>query len=213
TDKAARLLELFASEPPSPTIFNVFVIAVRSRLHPRLPAHTVLISPPSMTAVTVARSDGALPSFRVVSGPTRRAIFHRFLGPCQAGWFSLVAGRQLGLGVSGFNDSGFVGEHDCLDAVANVELGEYPCDVGLDGCGAEEEAGADLGVREPASQELEDLEFALGEVLDACGEGRVGRSPANVALDQSPCDRGCEERVAACDGSYCVGELGGWCVF
>jgi hypothetical protein len=34
---------------------------------------------------------------------------------------------------SGFYQSFLVREHDCLDPVAEVELGEYPADVGLDG--------------------------------------------------------------------------------
>ena len=33
----------------------------------------------------------------------------------------------------GLSDTGFVGEHDSLDSVADAELGEESADVGLDG--------------------------------------------------------------------------------
>src|SRR3954471_3644812 len=59
------------------------------------------------------------------------------------------APRALKLGARvGYEDTGPIGEHDCLDAVAQVELLEDVGDVRLDRRVADEEALADLGVRE-----------------------------------------------------------------
>jgi hypothetical protein len=54
------------------------------------------------------------------------------------------------VGDSGLDQSGFVGQDDCLDAVAEPELGEDVGDVRLDGGLGHEQGQRDLAVREPA---------------------------------------------------------------
>jgi DNA-binding NarL/FixJ family response regulator len=56
-----------------------------------------------------------------------------------------------------------VGQHDGLDAVAEVQLRQHPRDVGLDGPLADEELLRDLLVRETARDQAEDLALACGE--------------------------------------------------
>jgi hypothetical protein len=51
------------------------------------------------------------------------------------------------------DEPGFVGEYDGLDAIAEVEFGEDPVDVGLDGGRFDDELLGDLGVGEPARKE------------------------------------------------------------
>ena len=70
-------------------------------------------------------------------------------------------------GVAGAHEAGLVGEHDGLDAVAQAELREQARDVGLDRRVADDELRRDLGVRQPARDELEDLELARGELVEA----------------------------------------------
>src|SRR5216683_4701013 len=55
-------------------------------------------------------------------------------------------------GFAGLDEPGFVGEHDGLDAVAEVELGEDPVYVCLDGGCLDNELLGDLGVGEPARE-------------------------------------------------------------
>ena len=50
---------------------------------------------------------------------------------------------------AGLDETGLVGEHDGLDAVAEVELGEDPVDVCLDGGRLDDELLGDLGVGKP----------------------------------------------------------------
>jgi hypothetical protein len=47
---------------------------------------------------------------------------------------------------TGFDKAAFVSEYGELDSVAEVEFGEDPGKVGLDGCLAEVQLPADLGV-------------------------------------------------------------------
>ena len=51
------------------------------------------------------------------------------------------------------DEPSFVGEHDGLDAVAEVEFGEYACYVGLDGRFGHDEFGGDFGVGEAAGDQ------------------------------------------------------------
>jgi len=60
--------------------------------------------------------------------------------------------------------AGLVGQDDGLDPVAELELGQEPGDVGLDGGVAEGELGGDLGVAQAAGQQPQHVEFAGGEV-------------------------------------------------
>src|SRR5438128_1112489 len=59
-----------------------------------------------------------------------------------------------------------VREHDCLDAVTKVELLQDVRDVRLDGRVADVELSADLGVREAAGDQAENVELALGEIVE-----------------------------------------------
>src|SRR5215217_407731 len=56
-----------------------------------------------------------------------------------------------------------------LSAGSDPELGEYVVQVPLDGAWAEEEAGADLGVRETVAGELGDLALLCGQVVTCLG--------------------------------------------
>lgn len=44
------------------------------------------------------------------------------------------------------SETAYVGENHCLDSVAEAELGQDACDVGLDRGLAEVQLGADLGI-------------------------------------------------------------------
>ena len=61
-----------------------------------------------------------------------------------------------------------------LSAGSDPELGEYVVQVPLDGAGAEEEAGADLRVREPVAGELGDLTLLCGQVV-TCRDGPLAQ--------------------------------------
>src|SRR4051794_31076037 len=94
-----------------------------------------------------------------------------------------------------FDESGLVGVDDGLCSVAEVEFGVDACDVGLDGRVADDELRGDLGVGVAAGDELEYLELARGEFLQAGGV-RVGRGgAAEEAFDEPAGDRGGEQRV------------------
>ena len=102
---------------------------------------------------------------------------------------------------------GLVGQHDRLDAVAEPELHEHAGDVGLDRRLGDDQLGGDLGVREAAGDELEDLELAGGELVEA-GRGRAGgRAGARELLDQPAGDRRREQGVAAGHDADAVREL------
>lgn len=80
---------------------------------------------------------------------------------CTAGLSSQRRGSTcVGSVVAGRDESGFVGEHDGMDAVAEGEFGEYVRHVGFDGRFAHDELGGDFGVREAACDQREDLELA-----------------------------------------------------
>ena len=73
--------------------------------------------------------------------------------------------------------------------------------MGLDRRFGEDQALGDLAVRQPAADQLEDLDLALGQVA----QGRVafvvdGRQPVRIAVEQPARDGGREERVAVGDG-------------
>src|SRR5258708_40253771 len=70
--------------------------------------------------------------------PDRR----RIRGRGQTGTRSDCSGRW----VSDADEPGFVGEDDCLDPVAQAELGQHPADMCLDRALAEVQARGDLRV-------------------------------------------------------------------
>src|SRR5437016_10305192 len=62
-------------------------------------------------------------------------------------------------------ESRLVREHDCLDAVAEVELLEDVGDVCLDGGVADVELSSDLGVGEATGDQAEHVELALCQLV------------------------------------------------
>jgi hypothetical protein len=67
------------------------------------------------------------------------------------------------------DEAGFVGKDDGLGAVVEVEFGVDSGGMGLDGGVADVEVVGDVGVREAAGDEVEDFEFAWGEVGERGG--------------------------------------------
>ena len=65
------------------------------------------------------------------------------------------------------DEAAFVGEHDGLDPVPELQLGQDAGHVGLDGRFAEEERGCDLGVGAALGDQAQDLQFPAGERLQA----------------------------------------------
>ena len=150
------------------------------------------------TAIRYPRRPG-LPLPRRAAGAGKRP------GRYRAGRRAGGSASRGGL-VAGLYESGFVGEYDCLDAVADAELAEYPGHVRLDGGLAEEQPVSDLGVRQPAGDQLQDVELALGQLGEALAARDVARRAADVSLDQALGDGGCEQRFAGCDRSDRFGE-------
>jgi hypothetical protein len=66
-----------------------------------------------------------------------------------------------------------VREHDCLNAVTEIELLKDVRDVRLDGGLADEELVPDFGVREAASYQAKDLSFAPALAHQFAGDGIV----------------------------------------
>ena len=107
-------------------------------------------------------------------------------------------GRRL-IASAGHGDAGLVGEHDRLHAVAQPELHQHARDVRLDRRLAHDQLGRDLGVRQPARDELEHLELARGQLVEALGRRRGGGRGGRELLDQPLGDRGREQRLALRD--------------
>src|SRR5918996_124942 len=101
------------------------------------------------------------------------------------GW--LISGEEARL----------VGEHDRLDAVAEIELLEDVRDVCFDGRVADVELLADLRVRETARDEAEHVQLAIGQVGQLLR--RLSVRDSRELLDHALRDRRREERLAAGD--------------
>ena len=87
---------------------------------------------------------------------------------------------------AGHGDAGLVGEHDGLHAVAQPELHQHARDVRLHRRLAHDQLGRDLRVREPARDELEHLELARGQLVEALRRrrgrpARRTRTPGSAA--------------------------------
>src|SRR4051794_2574401 len=104
-------------------------------------------------------------------------------------------------------ESGLVREHDCLDAVAEVELLEDVRDVCLDGRVADVELLADLDVREAAGDQAKHVELAPGQSVEL--RRRRGLWDAHELLDHAFRDGGGEERISAGDRANRCEELFG----
>src|SRR3984957_21338178 len=111
-----------------------------------------------------------------------------------------MSSRSLGVLVAAMvtwdHDSCLVGKYDSLDAVAQVKLGKYPSHVRLDRRSGDDQLLGDLGVRETAGDQSEDLELARGELLEPRRRLGGARTRAHAGLDQSAGDRWGEQRVA-----------------
>jgi hypothetical protein len=79
----------------------------------------------------------------------------------------------------GLDEAALVREDDGLDAVAEVELGEDPTDVGLHGGLRDDELGGDLLVGEAPRHEQQHLVLALGEELEARGRSGGDAGPGS----------------------------------
>src|SRR6476661_10507796 len=73
-------------------------------------------------------------------------------GPWQRSW---QRPRRSSVRGAGLHEARLVGEDDGLRAVAEVELGEQPGDVGLYGRVPDHEAVGDLGVRQSGGQQAQ----------------------------------------------------------
>jgi hypothetical protein len=100
-----------------------------------------------------------------------------------------------------------MGEHDRLDAVAEVELLEDVRDMCLDGRLADVELLCDLPVGKAASHQAKDLSFALAELVELRRRRRA--RDARELFDHTLRDRRREERVSSGDGADSGEELFG----
>ena len=117
----------------------------------------------------------------------RVTSLHRRLAPHQ----------QIKLDQAGRRQTGVVGDHDQLGAVAGVELRQQPAHVGLGGGRADVELVGDLGVRQARGDQLEHLALAVGEHVEPGGVGaRSARAGSANSLDQATGDARGEQRVA-----------------
>ena len=96
---------------------------------------------------------------------------------------------------------GLVGDDHHLRAVARTELGRRAQHVGLDGQRAEEQALADLVVRQPLGDEHQHLALARGEVRERRRLGDLPRR-AGDGGQQPPRDGRREQRVTGRDDAH-----------
>src|SRR5262249_43901418 len=106
---------------------------------------------------------------------------------------NLVRSNELGLDArtsgahSGLDETGIEGRDDRLDSVADAELAEDAREVGLDRRRAEEELGAELGVRQSGREQREDLQLALGQRFESGWRAFVAaRQRRGEAFEQPP---------------------------
>ena len=78
--------------------------------------------------------------------------------------------------LTGFNQATFVGEDSKLDSVPEIELGQDSREVSFNGCLAEVQLSADLGIRQTPRDQSGHRKFAVGQIFTAGGipvaEGR-----------------------------------------
>jgi cytochrome P450 len=110
---------------------------------------------------------------------------------------------------AGRDKSGFVGEHDCLGAVSQAELGQDALDVALGRLGGDGECVADLRIGHTLGDQLEYFRFPAGQDVQRGGRGGDGQRLAGEVGDQPPGDRRGEQRVARGDDLDRVDEFGG----
>src|SRR5450755_5196248 len=84
------------------------------------------------------------------------------------------------------DEAGLVGEHNRLRAIAEVQLGQDPADMGLVGLLGDDQSVTDLGVGEATGYQPQDLGLPAGEHAERCGRWRAGPRAAGELCDQPP---------------------------
>src|SRR5213080_2520886 len=115
---------------------------------------------------------------------------------------SVAAADRYGLrGLLAWLDQAcFVGEDHCLDPVSLAQLHQDVRDVRLHGRVAYDQLRRDLGIREAACEELQDVELARRQLLELrVLLPRRRRRSLHKGLDDPPGDRRSEQAVAAGD--------------
>ena len=142
------------------------------------------LSPRRMSSINPSSSRHSRPR---PSRPLR--LRSRFSGVDAVGLWTMRRWASRPGGLEG-GDRQRVGE---LSARADPELGEDVAQVPLDGARAEEQARADLGVREPVAGELGDLALLGGQLV-----ARLGAAPARRARPSRPARRRRARRTPPC---------------
>jgi len=117
----------------------------------------------------------------------------------RAASFDIAGGRS-----ARFDEPAFIGDDDCLRAVAQAEFGEDAANVRLDGRFAEYEPLGDLGVGQSTGDELEDLDFAVGEL----GELPMSGGAVTITLPDGSIAAQGIDAAAATDALAIVGGTG-----
>src|ERR1700728_3356864 len=76
------------------------------------------------------------------------------------------------------DEAAFVGQHDGLVAVAEVQLGEDAADVGLGGLFGDDQGAADVGVGQAAGDQPQHFGLPVGKRAERGGARRVRARPA-----------------------------------
>src|SRR5262249_11101202 len=102
------------------------------------------------------------------------------------------------------DEAGLVGQHDGLDAVAEVELGQYSPDMDFDGSLGQVHLAGDLAVGEPGGEPGEDGPVPVGWPAEQgsgvgllAGAGQQG----GELVDEPPGRGGGQDRLAAGHGA------------
>src|SRR4051794_13620279 len=120
--------------------------------------------------------------------------------------------RPLDSECAGPGEAGFVGEHDCLHAVAELEFSEEVSDVSFHGRLADDQFVGDLDVGQAPGEEFEDVEFARGEPGQLGNRSASRWRPAYELDDQAAGDLGCQQGVPGRNGVNRGDQLVGWAV-
>src|SRR5262252_10905282 len=114
-------------------------------------------------------------------GPVMRRPAVRLLRARSGTWIWLRRYR-----FAGRDQAGFVGEDDGLGAVAEVELGQDPADVGLGGLLGDDQRVADLGIGQTVGDQPQHLGLARSERAEGGLDRRAGAWLAGEVGDQPP---------------------------
>src|SRR6266498_186801 len=125
----------------------------------------------------------AAPGWTCAASPTSRSPFptrrdRRLAAAPSSGM------RPRSRRVARSDQAALVGGHDHLGAVAEVELAEYPADVGLDSLLGQHQRAGDLAVGQPPRDQLHHLDLARGEAGEPVGVRSVAARLAHELLDE-----------------------------